>query len=65
MGNNGLPDGVDIHDMLYASAPTQFFYMENNNKHHNLQSTRKILTSNKSSVSTLNYNTVTSTNEEG
>ena len=35
--NTGLPDGVDIDDMLPASAPTQYFNTEYNNEHHNLQ----------------------------
>ena len=52
--NNGLSDGVDIDYMLPASTLNQYFNMEYNNGHHNLQSNGKISTPKKSSVSTLN-----------
>ena len=52
--NNGLPDGVDIDYMLPASTLNQYFNMEYNNGHHNLQSNGKISTPKKSSVSRLN-----------
>ena len=63
--NNGLPDGVDIYDMLPASAPNQWVKKEYNNEHHNIQRNSNISTSNNSSVSTLTLPSATSTNDEG
>ena len=46
-GNNGIPDGADIDEMLPASAPNQYFNMEHNNKHYNLQRNGNISTTKK------------------
>ena len=62
-GNNGLTDGIDIDDILPASALNKYANTEYNNEHHNLQSNVNFSTSNNSSVSTLNSPFVTSTNE--
>ena len=36
MENNGLPDDIDIDDMLPTSALNKYINMEYNNEHHNL-----------------------------
>ena len=64
MGNNGFPDGVGIGVILTGSAPNQYSNIEYNNKINNLLRNGNVLTSNKSSFSTLTSPSVTSTNEK-
>ena len=61
--NYGLPDSVDIDDMLPSSALNQFINMEYNNEDNKFQINGNISTPNKSSVSTLTSPSVTSTND--
>ena len=61
--NNGLPDGVEINDMLSAPTPNQFVYMEHNNEYNNIHKNGNISTPNSSPVSALNSPSFTSTNE--
>ena len=62
--NNGLPDGVDIDDILPASVLNQCVNIKYNNKYCKFQINSNIPTSNYSSVPTLTSPSVTSKNYE-